>query len=206
MSAYVVDCCGMACPQPVIETKKALEKGTGEVILVIVDNTTARENVSRFAKNAGCGVKVEEKEGCYHLTISRPASQGVATGLYIKECEETIESKVPTGVVYFITANTLGQGSPDLGEVLMKSLMTTMLEQQPPKALLLLNTGVFLAVEDSPVLEQIQKMARAGTEILVCGTCLNYYKLKEKLAVGAVSNMYEINNRLIGPYKVITVG
>ncbi len=206
MSAYVVDCCGMACPQPVIQTKKALEKGSNEVILVIVDNATAKENVSRFAKNAGCEVKVEEKEGCYHLTISRPANKGVAIGPYVKECEETIECKVPTGVVYFITSNTLGQGSPDLGEVLMKSLMNTLVEQQPPKALLLLNTGVFLAVEGSPVLEQIQKLAQAGTEILVCGTCLNYYKLKEKLVVGAISNMFEINNRLIEPYKVITVG
>jgi tRNA 2-thiouridine synthesizing protein A len=69
----------------------------------------------------------------------------------------------------------------------------------------LLNTGVYLAVEGSPVLEQMRTLADAGTEILVCGTCLNYYKLMEKLAVGTVSNMADINSRLNSPHKVITI-
>ena len=119
---------------------------------------------------------------------------------------ETVgKNKEGDGVIYFITTNSLGQGSPDLGEVLMKSLMVTLSEQQPPQALLLLNTGVYLAVEGSPVLEQMQRIAGQGTEILVCGTCLNYYKLKEKLAVGVISNMYDINTRLRSPGKVITI-
>lgn len=203
MSAKVIDCRGMACPRPVIETKKALEEGTDGVSLVIVDNEAARENVSRFTRNAGFHVEVEEKEGCYHLSITGPAGEVPAKGFTM---EEIPGCEVPAGVVYFITTNSLGQGSPDLGAVLMRSLMVTLSEQQPPKALLLLNTGVYLAAEGSPVLEQLQKLAGAGTEILACGTCLDYYKLKEKLAVGVVSNMYDINDRLTGPYKVITVG
>lgn len=203
MSPEVIDCRGLACPQPVIETKKAIEKGEKKNFLVIVDNAAARDNVSRFARNTGYDVKVQEKEGCYHLALTNPAGENTQDG---SQKEKISCSDAPSGVVYFVTTNALGQGSPDLGEVLMKSLMVTLLEQEPPKAMLFLNTGVYLAVEGSPVLELLQKMAGRGTEMLVCGTCLNYYKLKEKLAVGTISNMYEINSRLTGPYKVITVG
>jgi len=203
MSARVVDCRGKACPQPVIETKKALEEEVGKDILVIVDNEAARENVSRFAGNAGYQVTVVEKGGLYHLNITGSVGRVPATG---PVAEEAVGCMPATGgVVYFITTGAIGQGSPDLGVALMKSLMNTLVEQQPPRALLLLNTGVHLAVEGSPVLEQMRKLAGAGTEILVCGACLDYYKMKEKLAVGVVSNMYEINSRLAGPYKVITV-
>lgn len=203
MSTRVIDCRGKSCPLPVVETKRALEEEAGKDILVIVDNEAARENVSRFAGNAGYQVKVTETEGFYHLNIIGPVGKTPAAGI-IAEKEMTHESAAG-GVVYFITTGAIGQGSPDLGASLMKSLMNTLVEQQPPRAMLLLNTGVHLAVEGSPVLEQLRKLAVEGTEILVCGTCLNYYKLKEKLIVGVISNMYEINNRLTGPYKVITV-
>lgn len=202
MNAHIVDCRGMACPQPVLETKKALEGGH-EKVLVIVDNGAARENVSRFAGRAGFKVAVEEKEGCYHLLISGRVGEVTAAG---SAGEETAGcGAAPAGAVYFITTSAIGQGSPDLGAVLMKSLMTTLAGERPPRAMLFLNTGVQLAVEGSPVLEQLRKLAGAGTEILVCGTCLDYYRLREKLAVGTVSNMYEINSRLTGPDKVITV-
>ncbi|HPU35424.1 MAG TPA: sulfurtransferase-like selenium metabolism protein YedF [Bacillota bacterium] len=203
MSKKVLDCRGMACPQPVLETKKALEEGFQQEMLIIVDNDAARENVSRFARNAGYSVEVEEKEGCYHLTVNRGPGETQPTAA--ETANESCDCEAPGGIVYFITTNTLGQGSPDLGEVLMKSLMVTLAEQKPPRALCLLNTGVFLALEDSPVIEQMKKLS-ASTEILVCGTCLNYYKVKEKMAVGVVSNMYDINSRLTGASKVITVG
>lgn len=203
MSDKVLDCRGLACPQPVIETKKTLEAEPEKTVLVIVDNAAARENVARFAKNAGCKVEVEEKEGCYYLTIGKSDGEVQAKA---GDAEDEPSSETASGAVYFITTNSLGQGSPDLGEVLMKSLMVTLTQQKPPASVLLLNTGVYMAVEGSSVLEQLQMLAAAGTEILVCGTCLNYYKIIEKLAVGTVSNMAEINSRLNGPQKVVSIG
>ncbi|MFX4260568.1 sulfurtransferase-like selenium metabolism protein YedF [Pelotomaculum propionicicum] len=203
MSSKLLDCRGLACPQPVIETKKAVEAGNDNNILVIVDNAAARENVSRFAANAGCKVDIKEKDGFFHLEITVPERNIIKTG---DQAGAKTETPQTAGNVYFIATNSLGQGSPDLGEVLMKSLMVTLTQQDPPAALLFLNTGVYLAVEGSPVLEQLQALAGKGTEILVCGTCLNYYKLNDKLAVGTVSNMLDINTRLTGPYKVISIG
>lgn len=203
MGMNVLDCRGMACPRPVIETKKAMEEALGDSLVVIVDNQAARENVARFASNAGRKVHVEEKDGIFQLSITGSGGELPAAKM---QTGQPITGDHASGRVYFITTSVLGQGSPDLGAVLMKSLMVTLAEQQaPPAALLFLNTGVQLAVEGSPVLELLQKMAGAGSEILVCGTCLDYYKLSDKLAVGVVSNMYDIHSRLAGPYKVITV-
>ncbi len=202
MSDKILDCRGLACPQPVIETKKALETGAEKTILVMVDNMAARENVTRLAKSLGCEVKAEEKQGCYYLTVRKQE------GVFPAKEDSRGEAPQPqgaSGAVYLVTTNSFGQGSPDLGEVLMKSLMVTVVQQTIPAAMFLLNTGVYLAVEGSPVLEQMRTLADAGTEILVCGTCLNYYKLMEKLAVGTVSNMADINSRLNGPHKVITI-
>ena len=203
MSARIIDCRGLACPQPVIETKKVIESGKEKDILVIVDNTAARENVSRLARTVGCKVSATEKEGFYYLEITIADNKKAGAG---DDPEKTAVTGETSENIYFIITNSLGQGSPDLGEVLMKSLMVTLSQQAPPAALLLLNTGVHLAIEGSPVLELLQGMAARGTEILVCGTCLNYYKISEKLAVGVVSNMLDINSRLTSPYKVITIG
>jgi selenium metabolism protein YedF len=203
LNIRTIDCRGLACPQPVIETKKVIDSGSEKDILVIVDNAVARENVSRLAKRAGCSVNVKEQEGLFHLEITVPDSKITTTAPGPEKIHGNSET---AGNVYFITTNSIGQGSPDLGEALMKSLMVTLAQQTPPAALLFLNTGVHLAIEGSPVLEQLQAMAGRGTEMLVCGTCMNYYKISEKLAVGTVSNMLEINSWLTGPYKVIAIG
>jgi tRNA 2-thiouridine synthesizing protein A len=109
------------------------------------------------------------------------------------------------GAVYLVSTSSVGQGAPDLGEAIMKSLMTTLTQQQTPAALIFVNSGVHLTVGGSPVLEQLKTLAAAGTEILVCSACLNYYKLAEKLAVGVVANMDGINSRMNGTEKVISI-
>ncbi len=116
------------------------------------------------------------------------------------------QSEVAGGAIYMITTSSFGQGSPDLGEAIMKSFMITLTQQHTASALIFLNSGVHLAIEGSPVLEQLKMLAAAGVEILVCGACLNYYNLMEKLALGIVTDMAKINCRLNGPNKVITVG
>lgn len=197
----LIDCRGMACPRPVIEAKKALEAAGGKPVMVLVDNEAARQNVTRFALGSGYAVDVEDRDGVFRLSIS-----GAATGIPGPEALIACREPDPEGAVYFITTDSLGQGSPDLGAVLMKNLFLTLVEHRPaPAAVLLLNTGVYLAVKSSPVLEQMRKLAGAGTEVLVCGACLEYYRLKDSLAAGAVSNMFEINRRLTGPNKVITI-
>ncbi|MFA7466841.1 MAG: sulfurtransferase-like selenium metabolism protein YedF [Desulfotomaculaceae bacterium] len=204
MNHKTVDCRGLACPQPVLNTKKAMETEGIASIITIVDNDVARQNVILFAKNAGYEVTEEAKDDAFHLNISHPgeALPSKTDGGYKQETTRSAES----GPVYFITTNALGQGSPDLGQVLIKSLFTTLAEMNPPPAaLLFLNTGVFLTCAGSDVMNQLEKMHASGTSVLSCGTCLDYYKINDKLKIGSVSNMFEINNWLSGPHMVTTI-
>lgn len=184
-----VDNCGLACPQPVINTKKALDEIDAGVVVSIVDNPVAKENVTRFAQNAGCQVSIAEQQGKYIITITK----GEATELAAPAIQQPVAEQPTQGAVYTITTDALGQGPPELGYVLMKSFMLTLKELDPaPQTLIFMNTGVKLACTDSSVLEHLQAIEQKGTQILVCGTCLDFFGIKDQLQVGKVSNMFEI--------------
>jgi len=188
---------GLACPQPVINTKRALEEIDQGTVISVVDNQVARENVIRFAENAGCRVSVEEKNGEYFITITKGEGS---------DLKEVVKDGNQTGpMVYLITSNTFGNGAEDLGETLMVSFFNSLLEQPAPRMIMLVNSGVRLAIEHSRVLEQMNKLVERGTTVIACGTCLDYYKLKDRLAVGRVTNMLEVLENLTGDGKVVTI-
>lgn len=195
----VLDARGWACPRPVLETKKALQ--TENALTVIVDNRAARENVSRLASKSGYEVQIEEKDDGIYLYIEGEA------GARAQEKEPESESYVTCEsgkLVLFIASDTVGSGSDELGGILVRSLMHTFLEVEPrPDVIVLMNNGVKLAVPGSPVLEDFQALAGAGIEILVCGTCLNYFGLTDKVAVGEISNTYTIAETLLQAGKVV---
>lgn len=197
MSISLVDARGLACPQPVIATKKALEATNDAVITTIVDNQVAKENVIKFAVANGCGVSVEEKDGHFYLKITKGAPS---------EINREEKTAAAGDVVYLISKDALGHGSDELGAVLTKAFFVTMLEVNPlPKAVLFINSGVKLTAQESPVLDHLKVLAERGVDLLSCGTCLDYYHLKEKLAVGSVTNMYTILSRLSEASKAITL-
>ncbi len=187
-----VDARGLPCPRPVIETKKALEKIEGGAITVLVDSPESRENVQRFAQSQGCQVEVKEKDGVFYLSIVKG---------------EAIQAKPQkTSDVVFITTDRLGTGNRRLGEILMKSFLNTLWDASPkPAKLLFINDGVRLTTEGSEVLETLELLGKDGVEIFSCGTCLEYYHLKEKLKVGQVTNMYDTVASLLSAGKVIKI-
>ena len=186
----IVDARGLNCPQPVILTKRVMEQNADEEIVTLVDNVTAVENVSRLAKSQNYEVTVEEKDGHFSIHMTR-------TG---EVCEILVEDHEK--VTIMITGSLFGKGAEELGQVLMKSFMFTLTEiQAPVTTLIFINSGVYLTIEGSPVLEHLQNLEQQGCEILSCGTCLDYYNLKEKLAVGQVTNMYTAVEKLLGPGK-----
>jgi selenium metabolism protein YedF len=184
-----IDARGLACPQPVVLTKKALEKN--DSVIVVVDNETAKENVSRLAEKTGCAISVEPApEGTFRLTLSRtgvPPAQDTATG----SSGNAPAAGGPN--VFVIAANTMGKGDDELGEALMKAFIHTIFDlDYIPDTLIFYNTGVKLAAKGSDVLDDLQKLEAQGVEILVCGTCANFFNIKEDISVGIISNMYDI--------------
>ena len=186
---FIVDARGLSCPQPVVLAKKALE--SNKKVNIIVDNETALENVKRLGTKLGCDVRVQEKSsGIYEIQITHISDFNKEQD-FVASCEAGIVSMGPFVVV--ISENKMGRGNDELGTVLMKAFLHTIAGQtKKPDVMIFYNTGVKLTVEGSDVLEDLKHMESEGVQILVCGTCLNYFELKDKLAVGTVSNMYDI--------------
>jgi len=202
-----IDCRGLACPQPVLRTKQALgEISTGSII-VIVDNEAAKGNVTRFAENQGCKVSVEEKEGVFYLAIEKK-EESKATGTMPPEffiCQpgqQKMHSKKETILVF--KSDQMGTGDAALGKILIQALLKTLSSvDEKPNKLIFYNRGVYLTTDDSEVLPALEDLAATGMGILVCGTCLDHYHLKEKLAVGTISNMFSILETMAKADKVI---
>ncbi len=190
----IVDARGLNCPQPVILTKKAIEDSGEQEIVTIVDNTVALENVKRLAQGQGYQVRVEESGEEHHIHMTRTKQ--------INECQlEKCEQ-----VTILITGNLFGKGDQKLGGVLMESFLFALTEVQASvTTLILMNSGVYLTTEGSPVREHLLELEKQGCEIMSCGTCLDYYGLKEKLVVGKVTNMYTATEMLLNADKSLVL-
>ena len=192
-----IDCRGKACPQPVLMAKQALEQLKEGELRVIVDNPTAHENVERFVTSQGCSVKTVKRDREVTLHIRKEALSGR------KESARAVEA--PRRVIVYINSHLLGVGDETLGSILMRAFLKTLLDMETrPNRLILINSGVRLASEGSEVLETLRTLSEMGVEILSCGTCLDFYGLKEKLRVGIVSNMYDIVETMSTAGRLLT--
>ena len=194
MEKKIVDARGLACPLPVVNAKKAAEElHAGDVLTVLVDNEIAVQNLQKFAKQKGfsaAGEKKAEKE--FEVTIQ----VGEAAQTVAEEAEEEIVCAVDTrknGMVIVLSANVMGTGDEKLGTNLMKAFVFAVTKQDIlPETIVCYNTGAYLTCEGADTLEDLKALEAEGVNILTCGTCLDFYGIKDKLAVGAVTNMYEI--------------
>ncbi len=201
-----IDCRGLDCPEPVLRTKSALEDETSDLVTIIVDNRVARDNVMRFLRSKNLQPEYHESQGIYRISVK----PGTMQAKKVSPSEEAVLKASLQGLssrpVLFISTDQLGTGSSELGRLLLKNFIYTLTKRdEVPLALVLMNTGVKLSVEDSPVLEELKFLEASGVEILVCGTCLDYYELKEQHRAGQVSNMYDIADLLLSAGRVVTI-
>jgi selenium metabolism protein YedF len=192
-----IDARGLACPQPVILTRTALQES--DAVVAIVDNETTRQNVTRMAENAGCSVEAEVRADGIYLSIRKTAAPRAIPAAGVTD---------PAGwpMVLTIPSDIMGRGDDELGQILIRGFFHALGEVKPtPDTIIFFNSGVKLVVEGSPVLEDLQALCGQGIEVLSCGTCLGYFGLKEKVAVGQVSNMYAIAEALLRARKVINL-
>lgn len=187
-----IDCRNLSCPAPVITVKKALLEHSE--IRVLLDEGAPYENVTRFSRNRGCRIAEERDGSGWILTISattdtqHPASDTVSPG---------------TRVV-MITSDRVGDGPEELGRLLMKNFIHTLLETSDlPTRMLFLNRGVHLTCEGSDTQEALIKLNGMGVEIYSCGLCLDFFKIKEKLRAGATTNMLATAEYLLAADLVI---
>lgn len=184
--SHIIDCKGLNCPLPVVNTKKYFDTIENGIATTIVDNEIAKNNVVKFAENANLEVNVSEKDSLYHITITK--GEGQPQELKIENNSEANEK-----FTIVVSGDKLGDGDEALGEALMKSYLFALSEADIiPNNLVFLNSGVKLVVEGSLVLESINKLKERGVSIYSCGLCLDFYKIKDKVQVGEITNMYAI--------------
>lgn len=186
----VIDCKKMSCPLPVVNTKKYFDNIDAGEATVIVDNEIARNNIMKLAVKQKFTCEMSKSGSDYKIKLIKRKEQGKDL------VEDLVEEKVSLnsekyGIV--IGSNTMGSGDDDLGKILMKSYLFALSEAEIiPTHLIFLNSGVCLTEKDSNTIKSINKLKERGVDIVVCGTCIEFYNIQDNIGVGEVSNMYSI--------------
>jgi len=193
-----IDARGKACPMPVIMAKKEIDGGCRD-LTVLVDNRTAVENLTRLGNSAGMTVTTGETADGLFVCLT---GEGKIVENPVIACPTT-----GNGYAVFIGKDIIGAGDPTLGYNLMKMALYTLAQgDSVPAHVLFMNDGVKLpAGEEQQVIDSLMTLVEKGTIVLVCGTCLNFYGIADRLKVGTVSNMYDILGAMQRADKVITL-
>ena len=189
-----LDCRGQQCPQPVVQTRKRMLAQPASAFKVLVDDDVSRDNVTRLAKSLGYSANVNQVESNFEISLTPGvAPEKVAVG-----------TTKPGPTVIFIASDEMGRGDAKLGQILMKNFIFTLIESDTsPDAIFFVNNGVKLTVGGSDVIEPLTELANRGVDIASCGLCLEFFNVKETLAVGRISNMLELINALEGAGNII---
>ena len=199
---HTIDARGLACPQPVINTRKALE--THERVVAIVDNETALENIRRMARGLGCAISEEKKSDGIYIHLEKTGNVPMTSQK--EHPEETYSCSASRSQVLVISQDVMGKGDDELGRILMKSFFHTLAETRPvPDTIIFFNSGVKLLVDGSEAIDDIKLLEQTGVAILACGTCLDYFKLKDRLIAGSISNMYDIKELMLTASSTINL-
>lgn len=198
MEKKIVDARGLACPLPVVNAKKAMAEFQEDGILtVLVDNEIAVQNLQKFAAQRGleaAGEKKAEKE--FEVTIRVIAGTAGSASVSTEEPLEEINCSPDSrrkGMVVVLSGNVMGTGDEKLGQTLMKAFIFALTKQDVlPETILCYNSGAYLTCKDSESLEDFKALEAEGVTIMTCGTCLDFYGIKDRLGVGTVTNMYDI--------------
>ena len=194
-----IDCCGLACPEPVLQTKKALEALPNDAILeVVVNSVASKENVLRFAQNAGYEARSKERdEGKTIIAIIK----GFTCNIVASDKDEKFLDKT-----LFLKSDKVGEG--ELGGKLIVGFLKSMLElPKLPKRIICVNTAVYLTTADEsmPIIEIFKQFEDKGVEIYSCGVCLEFYGVDKQLKVGKIGNAFGTIEMLLGGEGTITL-
>lgn len=230
-----IDAKGKPCPQPVILAMRALGGlKDGETLQVQVDNEAAVENLKRMAQKNGAAVQVKADGANWTVEIvpadsvagagggtgSADAAQAgqsaeeqtgqsalAQAGQSAEEQARQICAMPARGpVVVAVGSAEMGNGDPRLGRILMKSFLYSLTQlEELPQTVLFFNGGVRMTTEGSESIEDLKALESQGVEILSCGTCLDFYGLKDKLLVGGITNMYVIAQTMAGAGNVVKI-
>lgn len=203
---HTINTKGHLCPEPLIMARNGLrEINEGEKMLVVSDNETSFQNLMSFLEDLGTNPMVDKKEGVYYIEVTKPSETANK-----KEGNPEDYCAVPTPSGgkgnYVVVARSchMGEGDEDLGALLIRGYFNALKEMEAlPTHIIMYNGGVKLAVKDTDTAAALGELEDKDVSVLVCGTCVDYYQMKEQIGVGRISNMYQIATILAETDKVI---
>lgn len=199
-----LDARGLACPAPVLMTKDAVEKDNLNVVAVLVDNEAAKENVSRFLGSQHFSITASKEGNDYKISAHRQGD--VPEAASEPEVSPKPSADQNQKIMVLVSTDRLGFGDDELGRRLIISFIKTIKEMGDELwRLVLVNNGVKLTIDGSPVLEDLVAYEKKGLSILVCGTCLSHFNLLEAKRVGETTNMLDIVTAMQLADKVINI-
>ena len=198
-----IDVKGLKCPMPLIETKKALKEiNNDETLKIIIDNETSVTNVLRFLEDNGMPVAKERKGKVVELIVNKQDSD-IENVVVEEYCSTDLPSD--NNFVLVFAKNRIGEGSEELGKMLVGGFLNTFKEMEKlPQKVIFMNSGIDLVLKGSPTVPILEEYEKNGVELLACGTCLEFYEKVNDVAIGKVSNAYDILNGTINASKVIS--
>ncbi len=195
----IVDAGGLLCPQPLIMLKQALlEMNVGEEAEILTDNDTSFKNLTTFLDDQGAKWTHKKEGNKYFIYTSKPAKD--LTNVDAASYCSTGNSEY----VICVKSDKMGEGDDELGTILIKAFINSLKEQDRlPTHIIFYNSGIRLATKDSPVIDALRALEDSGIRIMVCGTCTDFYGLKDQIGVGMISNMYSITETLVNTGHVV---
>lgn len=212
-----VDARNKSCPQPVILATKALDQlasqgDADQELEVLANEMVAVENLKRLAASRGRAVEVVEGAGEWSVRIAgteNPSGDAAATDgeapAFEAVCDLPATQSSPLAtvahgapVVVAVGDDVMGRGDKELGRILLKGIIYAFANADvPPAKMVFFNDGAKVTCEGSPSIDDLRELEARGCEILTCGTCLDFHGLKDKLAVGGITNLYAISQILL---------
>jgi selenium metabolism protein YedF len=197
----IIDCKGLVCPMPLIETKKKIkESALGEEIQVEVDNETSFNNLSHFLTDNGLTFEYKKEASVYQIRF-------ILNKLQSNTSSQVTDIKPKSNIGNFIivlSSNFMGSGNDDLGKLLLKGFINSIDQiESLPKEIICYNSGVMLAVKGCDTAQSLKKLEELGVKISLCGTCVDFYGLKENTEIGSITNMLYIAGVLAGDIKIV---
>lgn len=201
----VVDCSGMLCPKPLIETKKALkENPAGASLEIIIDNETSCKNVLHFLNDNGVNNTIIQEGKLFRIRLYVPENLLLPTKNVEEYCEIPFPKAISGNFIILLNSHLMGRGNDDLGKILMKGFLNTIPELNPlPVEIILYNSAVTLAKKNTDTALTLKNISQKGVKITLCGTCVDFFNLKDELSVGTISNMLYIAEKLTSDLKIV---
>lgn len=188
-----IDCRNLECPTPLIKTKEALQNlKIGESLEILVNSIPPRENIKRFLTTNNLEYEISQKEGVILIkTIKTNELNSPSTDGYNCEISHSKRKKV-------IYLNEESAGSGEVGKSLLSKFLGSILNlDEKPAAVICVNNAVFMTTNRShPSYQALKNLEENGIEIYSCGSCLEAYKLVDKLSIGKMTNAYEVMQML----------